>query len=126
MADVADPGEIRTSPPYTVAFSGPFTEKRSAPIQIVNAGDKQIIWVIKHSANARRVSVEPQWGTLNSKETATVTVTSDKFAYGQEDLSNDRVIIDWVIYKKEIPHQNQFKPDGRVLRRKTMGIEYTP
>ncbi len=45
--------------------------------------------------NMKRPRVDPPTGVLDPKEAVVVAVSCDSFVYGQKDINNDRIIVEW-------------------------------
>ncbi|GMS78252.1 hypothetical protein PENTCL1PPCAC_427 [Pristionchus entomophagus] len=113
MAQSVPPGDIATQPGTKIVFNAPYDDKHTYHIK---------------TTNMKRLGVDPGSGVLDPKENALIAVSCDAFAYGQEDVNNDRVTIEWTNTLDGAAKQFRrewFQGDGMV-RRKNLPIEYNP
>nr|DAZ85801.1 TPA_exp: major sperm protein 124-3 [Enoplus brevis] len=119
------PGEIKTQPENKLIFGAPFDAPVTVSLRATNAGGKKIGWAIK-TTNMRRFSVEPGMGTMEPKAHVNLSVTCNPFDIGNEDISNDRITIEWTDTPAGAGNKFQrewFQGSG-IIRRKVINCEY--
>jgi hypothetical protein len=75
-----------------------------------------------------RLGVDPPCGVLDPKESVLMAVSCNAFNFVLEDISNDRISIEWMNTPEGAAKQfcrEWFQGDGMV-RRKNLPIEYNP
>lgn len=118
------PGLLQTIPKFKIVFNAPYDEKLTNRLKLINPSGYRIGFEVKiKSTDQQRISIDPQFGLLNPKDSISLKVSCEAFDF-EEQLSQDRVIVEW----KNIPNDGEFElkmmeGDG-LFQRKTLKIEY--
>lgn len=78
------------------------------------------------TTNVKRLSVDPPCGILEAKETIIMAVSCDPFNAATENLTNDRITIEWANAPEDGSkkfHREWFQGDI-MIRRRNLPIEY--
>ena len=88
------PGDVKAQPESKLIFGAPLDAPVTISLRATNSGGKKIGWAIR-TTNMRRFSVEPGMGTMEPKGQVNLSVTCNPFDTDNEDISNDRITIEW-------------------------------
>ncbi|KAL3068511.1 hypothetical protein niasHT_030839 [Heterodera trifolii] len=119
------PEDIATIPTRELHLNAPFNIRTIYNFRLINTGNKRIGFAFK-TTKPKRIFLNPPCGTVGVGDTVNVIITVATFDPNNEDIKNDRVIVEWcntpgpsdTVFKLE-----WFGEDGMV-RRKNLPVIY--
>uniref|UniRef100_A0A7E4UYR4 Major sperm protein n=1 Tax=Panagrellus redivivus TaxID=6233 RepID=A0A7E4UYR4_PANRE len=87
-------GMIEIVPKSSLVFNAPYDDKQLGRLKIMNTSGRAIGFAIK-ATNTKRLTITPDHGILQPKDSITIAVGCEAFRVGK-DVRPDLLIVEWV------------------------------